>query len=136
MSTNRYVTATAIATIVTVLSLVSVPSFAEEGIPAELKGFRGMMSGTLIEKGNASVVFKVGRIMKVWKGNEAEAPREAVGKTLTLSLGKVSDHHRDRIMKNFRGLERGDKIEVEAFDLGGKRLYVKEWLKKAGVEGD
>jgi len=30
----------------------------------------------------------------------------------------------------------GDDIELEAFDLGGKTLAIKEWLKKVGAEGD
>jgi hypothetical protein len=105
-----------------------------EGIPAALKGFRGMMSGRLVEKGESSIVFKAAKIMKVWKGNKAENPEKAVGETMALSLEKVSAHHGERIMKNFRALKAGDRIEVEAFDLGGDRLFIKEWLKKAGVE--
>jgi len=140
MSAKSCVTVFAVAVMVSVLGLDPAPAFGEEGtdagggIPAELKGFRGMMSGKLVEKGQASIVFKVGKIMRVWKGNEAENPKAAVGKTLTLNLNKVSDHHRERIMKNFRGLKRGDRIEVEAFDLGSDTLCIKEWLKKAGDE--
>jgi len=101
-------------------------------IPAELKGFQGMMKGKLAKKGKAFIVVKVEEIMKVWEGNKAEDPKKAVGRTLTLNLKKVSDHHRDRIMKNFRGLKKGDQIELEAFDLGEKTLCIKEWLQKAG----
>ena len=39
---------------------------AEAGVPVELKGFKGMMIGELIEKGKNSVVFRVGKIKKVW----------------------------------------------------------------------
>lgn len=103
---------------------------AQQTIPAELRGFQGMMSGKLLKKGKTTFVFKVDKIMKVWKGNKAENPKSATGKTLTLNLDKVSDHHRKRIMKNYRELKNGDQIELEAFDLGGKTLSVKEWLKK------
>jgi len=103
----------------------------QEIIPAELRGFQGMMKGKLLKKGETFIVFKVEAIMKVWKGNKAENPKEAVGQTLILNLKKVSDHHRGRIMKNFRGLKKGDQIELEAFDLGEKTLCIKEWLQKA-----
>ena len=105
------------------------------GIPDELKGFRGMMSGKLIEKKQgASFAFRVDRIMKTWKANKAENARKAVGKTIVLSLEKVSKHHGERIMKNYKSLKNGDQIEVEAFDLGSSTLNVKEWLKKAPVD--
>ena len=103
-----------------------------EGIPAVLKGFQGMMSGKLLKKGEETLVFKVGKVMKVWKGNEAEDPGKAVGQTLVLSLKRLSDHHRERIMANYRGLKEGDDIELEAFDLGEKALCVNEWLRKSG----
>ena len=101
-----------------------------QGIPPELKGFKGMMTGKLLEKGEASLVFKVDGIKKVWKGNKAENPKKAVGKKILLNLDKVSIHHEGRVTKNYRGLKKGDRIELEAFDLGGKSLSIKEWLKK------
>jgi hypothetical protein len=107
---------------------------ADDGIPAALEGFKGMMSGTLVKKGDGSLVFKVGKIMKVWKENKAERPETAVGETLTLSLERITAHHKERIMKAYQEMKAGDAIEVEAFDEGGKRLYLKEWLKKAGAK--
>jgi len=101
-------------------------------IPTSLRGFQGMMSGRLVKKGSTSFVFKVEKIMKTWKGNRAANPKAAVGETLTLSLGKVTAHHGSRIMRNYQGMEAGDAIELEAFDLGGGTLAVKEWLKKVG----
>ena len=106
------------------------PDEPVQGIPAALKGFKGMMTGKLVEKGKTSFTFKLATIKKVWKGNKAKEPQKAVGLTLRLSLRKVSAHHGARIMKNYRGLKNGDAIELEAFDLGGSTLCVKEWLKK------
>ncbi len=104
------------------------------GIPFELKGFKGMMNGKLIAKRASTIVFRVDRIMKTWKGSKAENPKKVVGQTIVLNLEKVSGHHNERIMKNFKMLKNGDQIEVEAFDLGLKTLSIKEWLKKARVE--
>lgn len=121
-----------------VLNLVAMCALAADtkeagpGIPPELKGFKGMMTGELIEKGETTLVFKVSTIKKVWKANQAEQPGKAAGKTLTVNLKQVSAHHRARIMENFRALRKGDAIELELFDLGEKTLCVKEWLRKAG----
>ena len=60
-----------------------------------------------------------------------ENPEKAVGRTFSLSLEKVSEHHGKKIMDSYRGLKEGDRIELEAFDLGEKTLCVKEWLQKA-----
>ena len=101
-----------------------------EGIPSELKGFKGMMVGKLVEKREKALVFRVDSIKKTWKGNKAENPKKAIGKTILLNLEKVSGHHNNRIIKNFKTLKNGDQIELEAFDMGQKTLGIKEWLKK------
>ena len=119
-----------------VLAASSGRVHAGEAIPAALKGFQGMMSGKLTKKGETMIAFKISKIMKKWKGNKAENPGAAVGETIVLTLKDISAHHRERLMKNYRGLKVGDDIELEAFDLGGKYLAVKEWLKKVGAEGD
>ena len=104
---------------------------AELGIPPELKGFQGMMTGELIgKKGETNLEFKISSIKRVWKGNRAEQPEKSVGKSLTVTLSEIGDRHRETIMENFRKLEPGDLIEIEVFDLGESILCVKEWLKK------
>ena len=109
---------------------------AKDGIPAELKGFQGMMRGALLKKGDAQLVIKLKKITKVWKGNKAENPKKAVGAELTLNLKKLSDHHRERIMADFASLKEGDKIDLEAFDLGDQTLCIREWLRKVEPKKD
>ena len=109
---------------------------SQQAIPAELRGFQGMMSGKLLKKDKKSFLFKVEKIMKVWKGNKAENPERAIGQRLSLNLNKVSEHHGGRIMKNYRELKEGDQIELEAFDLGQETLCVKEWLRKAKTKDE
>ncbi|MGB1124673.1 MAG: hypothetical protein ACPG4Q_05655, partial [Phycisphaeraceae bacterium] len=99
-------------------------------VPDALKGFRGMMIGELVEKGENEFVFRVQKIKRVWKKNKAENPEQAIGKTVTLSLANLIKHHEEKIRKNYAGLKSGDMIEVEAFDEGGNKLFVKEALKK------
>ena len=97
-----------------------------------LKGFRGMMVGELVEKGDNEFSFKVQKIKKVWKKNKAENPEKAIGQTITLSLTELVEKHKERILKNYEEMNVGDKIVAEAFDTGGEVLFVKEWLRKAG----
>ncbi len=106
-----------------------------EGIRAEMRGFQGMMTGRLLEKRDASLVFEVSKIMKVWKGNKAENPQKAVGQVITLNLNGLRPHHRERIMKNYGRLREGDEIELEAFDRGAGTLSLDGWLKPVGAEG-
>ena len=90
-----------------------------------------MVTGELVKKQGADQLdVKISGIKRTWKGNEAEQPDKAVGKILTVDLSEVSDHHGERIRKEFAALKVGDAIEVELFDLGKKTLIVKEWLKK------
>lgn len=113
--------------------VLTVPAFSEEnpGIPPELEGFQGMVTGKMTEKSGKSFSIEITSVKKVWKNNRAENPSKAKGKVVKASLDKVSDHHGERIMKNFRELKEGDMIEVELFDLGEKSLCVKEWLREA-----
>ena len=82
--------------LVTLLCSLNVFAAEQDLIPAELKGFRGMMSGTLLKKGDTTLDFNVGKVTKVWRQNRAEHPERAVGQTITLSLGEVSAHHKKR----------------------------------------
>ena len=108
---------------------------AASGIPPALKGFKGMMTGRLIKKDEMSFTFKIETIKKVWKQNAAPNPEKAIGKVIKLNLDKTAGHHRERIMNDYRGMKNGDKIELEAFDLGGSSLSVMEWLKKIEKPG-
>ena len=106
----------------------------EKGIPTELKGFKGMMTGTLVGKGEDSCTFRIGAIVKVWKGNAAENPKESVGKTVILSLKKIPPHHGERVLANYREAKPGDAVELEAFDLGEKTLCILEYFRRKPAE--
>ena len=87
-----------------------------------------------MKKGEASFSFKIASIKKTWKGNKAEHPKKAVGKTIVLNLKKISEHHGKKIWANYKAMKNGDRIELEAFDLGDETLSIKEWLKKIEVD--
>ena len=113
-------------------SVTHVSSASEQptsAVPDALKGFRGMMIGELVEKGENEFVFRVQKIKRVWKKNKAENPEQAIGKTVTLSLANLIKHHEEKIRKNYAGLKAGDIIEVEALDECVNKLFIKEALK-------
>jgi len=101
---------------------------ADDGFPASLRGFRGMMVGTVKSKLDRGFVLTVEKVVRVWKANRAERPRDAVGKALTLVVGDgrmAKDH-----LKVAGGLKVGDRVSVEAFHFGGEKLTIVEELRK------
>jgi len=113
----------------------AVDACKPDPLPDGIKGFRGMMIGTIVSKGDSELVLKVEKITRTWKQNKAEKPGEAVGKKLLLEIsskkwGRLAGKHR----KTLRGLKVGDRVVVEPFHFGGDRLTVVEALHKAEGE--
>jgi hypothetical protein len=96
-------------------------------IPADLRDFRGMLIGQLvdrdIERGTFTV--KVDYVSRVWENNKANNPQAAVGKTFTVDgvVGKWLDQ---LIL-----LRPGETLEFEAQHRSGDTLtFPGEWLRK------
>jgi hypothetical protein len=109
-------------------------AFAEEGggsaLPEGIRGFRGMVVGTLVSKGENAFVLKVEKITRVWKQNKAKNPECIVGKEVPIDLwakSRLAEQH----LKTLAELKAGDRVEVEAFHFGGDCLSVVEVLRKA-----
>ena len=88
-----------------------------------------MLTGTLVKKGDGTFVLKVEKVMKVWKNNRASNPKSAVGRELFIDIWKKSRLAEEHA-KVLRGLEVGDRVDVEPFHMEGDHLSVVEWLKK------
>jgi len=100
------------------------------GLPDGMRGFRGMVRGTVVRKGDGEFLLKVQKVLKVWKANKAENPQSAVGKILAIVLpreGRLLEQQR----KTFRELKVGDQVVVEPFHYKGNALTVVEELRKA-----
>jgi len=97
-------------------------------IPQGMAGFRGMLRGRVVskdpEKGRVTVA--IDTIVKTWPKNQAKNPQEAVGKELP--IGGVFGKFLDVLIT----VEKGDRIEVEAFHNSGNDTltFPGEWLKK------
>ncbi len=99
-------------------------------LPAGMRGFRGMLRGTLRSKGERSFVLKVEKVVKTWEHSKASNPAAAVGRELTLAItpdSRLAGRH----VETFKKLKPGDRVVVEAFHTEGTRLKVIEELRKA-----
>lgn len=96
-------------------------------IPADLRDFRGMLIGQLvdrdIERGTFTV--KVDYVSRVWENNKANDPRVAVGKKFTVD--GVTGKWLDQLIL----LRPGETLEFEAQHRSGDTLtFPGEWLRK------
>jgi len=94
-----------------------------------VRGFKGMLVGTVTKMLDRGFVLKVGKVTRVWKHNKAKRPQNAVGKLFTCIVrgeGRMNRRHLEVI----RGLKAGDHVSVEAFHLEGNRLTLVEELRK------
>jgi hypothetical protein len=115
---------------------VSAPAAADEPpaakapestLPDGIRGFRGMVSGRLVEKDveQGRLVLKVEKIERVWKNNTAKDPQSLVGKTITV------DGVRGRFLDNLLAIKPEDRLEIEVYHARGEHLnFLGEWLKK------
>jgi len=102
----------------------------EASLPEGLRGFRGMMAGTIVRKGERSFALKVEKVIRVWRGNKAKDPQAAVGKVLEMVIGPDSRLAK-RHLQTLKKLKVGDRVVVEPFHFEGDRLTVVEELRKA-----
>jgi hypothetical protein len=104
---------------------------AAAALPEALRGFRGMMIGTITAKGQDEFILRVERITRTWKQNRAENPAAAVGQDVVCVLwpkGRLYGRHRTTLAE----LKVGDRVLVEPFHLetGHRHLTVVEELRK------
>ena len=100
-----------------------------DGFPASMRGFKGMLTGTVVKRIDHGFVLKVEKVLRVWKGNKAKRPQDAVGQLFTCIVrgeGRMNRRHLEII----RVLKVGDHVTAEAFHLEGDRLTLVEELRK------
>jgi len=106
------------------------------GLPSGVEGFKGILEGSVVRKGERGFVLKVTRINKTWPQNRARNPRAAVGKEVEIIIQAdraVSERWIQLTREHFKvlgALKAGDRVAVEAFHFGGGNLTVVEGLKK------
>ena len=98
-------------------------------LPDGIKGFRGMMVGKVLEKGEWGLVLHVEKIARVWKENKASNPESIVGRKVRIVVNQRS-RLRERFLKAFKELRAGDRAEVEAFHFEAGQLTAVEHILK------
>lgn len=101
---------------------------AAHGFPEGLRGFRGILSGTVVSRDaeRGELQFRVTSVKRVWKENKAKNAESSAGHTLMVR--GISGRFLDVLLV----LKAGDAVEVEAFHNAGNHLdFSNEWLKQA-----
>ena len=117
--------------VATLLGLGSASAGEAEAakLPEGIRGFKGMMVGTVVSKTADAFVLKVAKITRTWRESKATSPASVVGKEIPITLwgkSRLVERHQSTLA----GLKSGDRVKVEAFHLEGDRLSVVEALKK------
>jgi hypothetical protein len=92
---------------------------AAEALPEGLTGFSGQVRGVVVEKGEkGTFAFKVARVLRVWKNNEADTPEALAGRTVPVGpRWQKADGGRWRPIEShvafIRTLAAGDEITLE-----------------------
>lgn len=100
----------------------------DDGFPAGMRGFRGMLIGTVVKKLDRGFVLKVEKVAREWKASKAPRPADAVGKTLIMVVGdgRMAQRH----LRIANELKVGDRVSAEGFHYEGNRLTLVEELRK------
>jgi len=86
------------------------------GVPQGLRGFKGMLTGTVVKKGANEFIIQVERVNRTWKGNKAENPQAAIGKKAVCELWKEGRLYEGQ-RRTLAELKAGDRVLVEPFHL-------------------
>lgn len=102
-------------------------------LPPELKGFKGILVGTITSEVTREFMLKIDKVATTWPQSAAKHPELAVGKTIEFVVPE--NRMLERHLETLKTLRKGDQIIVEAFDIQGFRLSVMELLRKAETGG-
>ena len=101
---------------------------AEDGLTKELRGFRGMLVGRLVEKDleRGTFTITIDAVPRVWNNNKATSPKSFLGTKVGAEgvTGKMLD--------TLVVARTGDTLEFGALHDGGDRMRVGEVLRKVG----
>lgn len=108
-----------------------------------LAGFSGQVRGVVTAKNDDGTIdFKVARIVKLWKGNEAKNAESLVGQTIKVAPGAADNKERNALhVRYIASLKVEDEITLELTNKGGDggwRILElnKEQREAAGAGGD
>lgn len=138
---KRHVLAVAVAVLV-LGGLARAEGDKKEGGDG-LAGFSGQVRGVVEAKNDDGTIdFKVARIVKLWKGNEAKNTESLVGQTIKVAPGASDNKERNALhVRYFATLNKGDEVTLELTNKGGDGGWRvlelnKEQREAAGAGGE
>ncbi|MCK6473586.1 MAG: hypothetical protein L6R28_17820 [Planctomycetes bacterium] len=116
---KRHVLAVAVAVLV-LSGLARAEGDKKEGGDG-LAGFSGQVRGVVEAKNDDGTIdFKVARIVKLWKGNEAKNAESLVGQTIKVAAGGGDNKERNALhVRYLATLNKGDEVTLELTNKGG-----------------
>ena len=99
--------------------------------PLVVRGFSGMVEGEVVSKGdNDSFMFKILRMLKIWKDNTSEEPWKLVGKTVHVGPNWKKIHGKWKKVENhirfIKRLKEKEKIKLEIYNPEGDAMSILE----------
>jgi len=117
--------------------MAPAPQETQAQIPAEAKGFAGMIAGKVISKGENQLVVEVAKIERTWKHSQAANAESLVGKQVTIRIVPQTyakkEGYLTRVQKFFALLKAGDSTSFDVKYAEGDSLTFLE-LTKAQAE--
>ncbi len=98
-----------------------------------IRGFRGILEGTVRRKMDDGFILHVERLLKVVKGSRAEHPRALKGRRVRMTVrykGRVNE----RLARALAQVHEGDRVVVGAIHLEGEVFAGVEGLKKVNAD--
>jgi len=106
-----------------------------DALPDGMRGFSGVLVGTVVAKQDRAFTLDVARVGRLWRGNKAENAESAIGKKLSIKARCGKDGKPAAIHVRFIGtLKVGQKLCIEAKD-SRKGLLILELNKEQRERG-
>ena len=116
---NKVIRIAMASAIVLLMGAIGLRAEADDSLPEGLRGFSGQVLGVVVEEGREnSFAFKVVRVLRVRKNNEAEAPKALAGRTVRVGPSWVSGEdgkwrHAELHSAFINGLRKGQKFALD-----------------------
>jgi hypothetical protein len=93
----------------------------EGGLPADAKGFAGMIAGKVTASDKNTVTVEVTKIDKIWKRSNAKHPKSLVGQNVVV-VPPTEGKHAESIARFFKSLKVGEEVVLDVVNKKGNTL--------------
>jgi ferric-dicitrate binding protein FerR (iron transport regulator) len=98
-----------------------------------VRGFRGVLIGTVRKRTEHGFVLDVDRVAKLFNGSRAEHPRALAGRRLRMTV-RYKGRTNERLARALAQVHEGDHVAVGAIHLEGEVFAIVEGLKKVSAD--